>query len=414
MTRRQPKNPKRGGKSRHSDVESDDESHSFTSDTSHITTDSITSQQSRGSNASTASRKAKGEEEIVTSLEDQFYATVDEVEEKRASIRENALRRLVKLLSQKYLPDVLDLRIETVVDAMKRIIRREAVEGILAARVLSLCWLTHGANDDLYPGVARLLREVIKSGKAELRMACIDALAMISYMEGLDSTSTKELLQFFLGFVTPSTTPGITKSALDAYGLIYAQTAPHLTQESFNFVLDKHLGMLGSDDLDVRIAAGENIAVLFEEVSEDVSYDKREELLRELGGLSADSDKSKAKKERAVQRSAFRDIFRTVEEGNVAPNVNLKFKHESVDFDSWAKIKQLYALRTALADGMNVHFLENPLIQEIFDLSFDSAYVPMTSTERRLQETYVGKAKAKGLAGARGKRNVVTFDEYEY
>lgn len=33
---------------------------------------------------------------------------------------------------------------------------------------------------------------------------CIDALAMISYMEGLDDTSIRELLQFFLSFVTPS------------------------------------------------------------------------------------------------------------------------------------------------------------------------------------------------------------------
>ena len=32
-----------------------------------------------------------------------------------------------------------------------------------------------------------------------------------------------------------------------------------------------------------------------------------------LCGNCKDSDKSKAKKERAVQRSAFRDIFRTVE-----------------------------------------------------------------------------------------------------
>lgn len=101
----------------------------------------------------------------------------------------------MKFLSQKYMPDVLESRIETLVDALKRIIRREAVEGILAVKgvvcdcslpircvirrilnhpyptVLSLCWVTHGSNDDVYHGVARLLREVIKSGKAELRMS---------------------------------------------------------------------------------------------------------------------------------------------------------------------------------------------------------------------------------------------------
>lgn len=85
MTRRQPKQSKRN-KARDADVDSDDESHSLTSDVSHITADSITSQQSRGSNASSAaSRKGRGsEEEVVTSVEDQFAQAVDDLEEKRA------------------------------------------------------------------------------------------------------------------------------------------------------------------------------------------------------------------------------------------------------------------------------------------------------------------------------------------
>ena len=66
-----------------------------------------------------------------------------------------------------------------------------------------------------------------------------------------------------------------------------------------------------------------------------------------------------------------------------------------------------------LIPPQSVHFLENPLIQDIFDLSFDTDHVPLTSTERRLQETYVGKARAKELSGARGKRNVVTYDDYD-
>ncbi|KAJ3054655.1 Interferon- developmental regulator 2 [Rhizophlyctis rosea] len=452
--------------------DSDDDAHSYSSDISHITADSAASLQSHNSNRSSSSKRGKSDEEVVSTFDEQFNQIVDDLDEKRTSTRENALRGLVKFLSQKYIPDVLESRVETIVESLRRIIRREALEGILAARgksgrtkphymkhtltgtsniVLSLCWITHGSNEVLYPGTSRILREVIKSGKTELKMACIDALAIISYMEDLNEVAIKEVLQFILPFVSVSNSHGVAKSAIDAYGLLCAQRQLWLSQESFNYVVDKHMPLLASDDVDVRVAAGENIAVLFEELPEHIIYERQDVLLSELGALTAGKNDSpeletathteaittlqtltKVKRRKtarfsdplsAISSGLWRYGFKfgiasiklcqaSEQEGD-APLITLKFKHETVDFDSWAKIKQLNALRAALGDGMSVHFLENSLIQEIFDLSFDSNYVPMTSTERRLQETYVGKAKAKGLSGARGKRNVVTYEDYD-
>nr|KAJ3422366.1 Interferon- developmental regulator 2 [Polyrhizophydium stewartii] len=95
-------------------------------------------------------------------------------------------------------------------------------------------------------------------------------------------------------------------------------------------------------------------------------------------------------------------------QSNVAPMEKIKIKHETVECDSWSKIRQLNAFRDIVGEGLSVHFRENPLLQHVFHLSFDGpAPGKITSTERRLYQTIVGKARTKALKQMRGTRAAV-------
>lgn len=74
--------------------------------------------------------------------------------------------------------------------------------------------------------------------------------------------------------------------------------------------------LLESPHLDVRVSAGEALAVIFElgrEHSDDYEQDWALDLIENLRGLAFDSSKSRAKKDRKQQRASFRDILRYIE-----------------------------------------------------------------------------------------------------
>lgn len=75
-------------------------------------------------------------------------------------------------------------------------------------------------------------------------------------------------------------------------------------------------GMLDSPHLEVRMAAGEVVALMLERGRQYDTYyewEASEQLLDKLRQLATDSHKYRAKKDRKAQRSSFRDILKYVE-----------------------------------------------------------------------------------------------------
>lgn len=74
--------------------------------------------------------------------------------------------------------------------------------------------------------------------------------------------------------------------------------------------------LLQSPHLEVRLCAGEAIALIYElgrEFSTDFQEDFTAELVENLRGLATDSHKYRAKKDRKQQRATFRDILHFIE-----------------------------------------------------------------------------------------------------
>jgi len=211
---------------------------------------------------------------------------------------------------------------------------------------------------------------------------------------------TFELLNFFAEIIITNgksvnaINDGATLTgALNAYGLLYAglwgdsKKVAGMAREEFERVMPAHIKQLESSTMEVRVASGENIALMFETLGIGRGVDSAEEwgqhddesdegyfdhnemgrLTQLLSTLATDSNRHRGKTERKIQRSAFRDILKTVEEGDRAQQVKLKFKKQTIYFSTWAKIIELNAFRDVLAEGLHVHFLENELLQDIFN-----------------------------------------------
>ena len=63
----------------------------------------------------------------------------------------------------------------------------------------------------------------------------------------------------------------------------------------------------------------------------------------------------------------MKDVLETIENGKEAPTYKLIINDKTIEFYNWCDIITLNFLKEILQNGLNVHFIENPLIQQIFD-----------------------------------------------
>lgn len=92
--------------------------------------------------------------------------------------------------------------------------------------------------------------------------------------------------------------------------------------------MQRIVNLLDSNSLEIRIAAGEIIAVMLELLKDYDCIDEwepDEDVLNKLKELATDSHKFRAKKDRKAQRSVFRDIIRYIEVGIRVPNGYVKY-----------------------------------------------------------------------------------------
>ncbi|RIA80969.1 interferon-related developmental regulator-domain-containing protein [Glomus cerebriforme] len=327
------------------------------------------------------------------SWEDEVLQSIDNLEEKRTSTREDALAKLIRLLSHKYAANILNSRRDTLLDMLNRSVKKDKSykENKLAVK--------GEGQETMYHDVLSLLKYTITNTvSTEVKSACIKTLALACFIAG-SQTEAFELLDFFVEIIITNgksvnaINDGVTlTSALNAYGLLYAglwgdsKKVAGMAREEFERVMPAHIKQLESSTMEVRVASGENIALMFETLGigkvdsteewgqeqDDESdegyfdYNEMGRLTQLLSTLAKDSNRHRGKTERKVQRSAFRDILKTVEDGERVQE-KLKFKKQTIYFSTWAKIVELNAFRDVLAEGLHVHFLENELLQDLFN-----------------------------------------------
>ena len=233
----------------------------------------MTRTSSRMSQLSVASSHGgQGEgDQAPLSIADQVGGCIEDFEDKRASTRFQATQRLLKLLSNKFLTlqDVAEKDIDEICNLSRKLVGADGPESKDYCLVLSAIWITFGSHSDRYHTVSKTLSHAIKNASTGLKCFAISALALISILEEYENM--QDLLSSLFAVLDPDKKDkeeDVYASALLGYGLVYGNGQYRLEQEELNTVIDRHLELLQSSILDVRFAAGENLAMFVEDLRE--------------------------------------------------------------------------------------------------------------------------------------------------
>ncbi|KAJ8965275.1 hypothetical protein NQ314_004238 [Rhamnusium bicolor] len=201
-------------------------------------------------------------------------------------------------------------------------------------------------------------------GEVIILMQQLEAIFSASYLKGDGAVPN----------IAPETAT-FHASALSAWSLLFTLITPGNIGTMINSKslpsLEKLSELLKSAHLEVRMAAGEALVLIYElgrEESEVFEEDFAMDVSETLKQLATDSHKYRAKKDRKQQRATFRDILQFIENGTIS-DVQIKFGKEVLLLDTWTRRKQYDTLCNILGPSINIHLTENELLRDIFEIT---------------------------------------------
>jgi len=356
-------------------------------------------------------------------FEDKFLECLDNTLLKSAQSRVNALKGLQSALQKKYIADFLLDRRETVSDNLLKCLRKgRGEEQALAAGCLALMAVQLGPEaEDLMTSVQSVLTTVMTDNASSVRARgeCACSLSVITLLccDDLEKTkaTTRALEDIFKrgygkGENSPTVSPEMSwlmSAALSSWCLLLTVAPQYEVQTHINNHLGPLQDLLQNSDVDLRMSAGEAVALLYElarDCDEDFEHEDEETLCELLKSLATDSVKHRAKKDRRQQRSCFRDIQRFVVEGESPSEIVKLGKENLLEICSWSQKRQYDCLCHILLSGTSVHLKANPMLREMFELGPPGQDVySHTKSLSKQQRTFINAAAFKARTKARSK-----------
>lgn len=348
---------------------------------------------------------------------------IDLAGQKSGAGRVKALEALCSGLLKRYAPDFLENQQMTVCDVVQRSVKKgKGGEVVSGARLAVLLALQLADCEEVYRELKPVLIQITgdRTAAPGARAAVATALAGLCFLGGgemAEVVSTMEVLEgVFSGSfakkdgTVPTVNPELQAlhcAALSSWSLLLTL----LSSGDVFRVADKHVqhlrGLLESSDVDLRMTAGESLALVLE-FSYDYDSDYEPEdlagLIVTVKQLATDSTKSRSKKDRKEQRSTFRDVLRGVEEGE-PPSQKVKFGREMLRLESWFICLQYQWFCKQLGSGMNLHLASNYMLREIFELGNPLPALDGTSSDKPSKEerNAANQLARKIRTGIRGK-----------
>ncbi|CAF1588794.1 unnamed protein product, partial [Adineta ricciae] len=320
-------------------------------------------------------------------LEEKLDSAIEGLRNKDLKTRESSLRSLQVIFSQKFIPELVSDRSESLTEQLIACLKKgNESEGKLAATVATLFYIQLGEPNDegfqqFRDALLPVLRDETKS--ASLRRSYAQAVGMICFIASEDISSTVDLMKTLEAIFSKSyllndgTSPILTHdvqelhaAALSSWCLLLSTMPNNHAHDLVRlYAPEKIPGLIESSDADLRNQAGEAIAVLYEIAQEinSIFAEPPESLLTTLDKKATDSVKYKGKKEKRLQRATFREIFNFFAEGT-SPQFTIKFAREVLEISSWTGRLYYNGFSGLLGTGMNVHLKENSFLRSVFNL----------------------------------------------
>ena len=321
--------------------------------------------------------------------------------------REECLTSYVRILTAHHLADELYGRLADLIPALVRSIKVESTERetILALKAIALTIVSF--QDDIsYDGVAAQLKRTISDSQSlPTKAAAIHCLGTCVAFCGAGEEEISEVLNFLLeiassdgSFVGATDDADTVTAALQEYGFLttYLEDLEGESEDAAVTFVDQ----LDSENVHVQIAAGENIALLYEksytpleedeaasdfEETEDNSssgedsgnsdgpklvkrynaYHNTYEVLEKVQSLASLSTRKLNKHDKRKLHQSFASVQITVEnprlglQTNNASKMTVRIHQEGeMKVDRWWKLMRLNALRRLLQGGFVNHYFE--------------------------------------------------------
>lgn len=323
---------------------------------------------------------------VVEKFEEKLMQAIENASEKSQQTRTQALQVMNEIFMHHSMYDFIEERHVTIVDIIEKSLKRgKGQEQALAAKMAALLLIQLQGDEDIVKTLAPLLQHTAldKSATSDARAKCCLSLALLHFLGGDDVGDLILLCQMYEGIFsgsylkgdnTPSTANAdagtLHAAALGAWALLLTlipsgDIVSLIETKQILGAFKNLMGMLQSQHLDVRMAAGEVIALLLESGrghDEDFLEEYIPELIEMTKLLATDSQKFRAKRERKQQRATFRDVLHYVEE-EISPEIAIQVGNgvtkEQLILDSWSVSHQYNQICNALGSGMNIHLLEN-------------------------------------------------------
>ncbi|MGH0127012.1 UNVERIFIED_CONTAM: hypothetical protein FKN15_071435 [Acipenser sinensis] len=353
-----------------------------------------------------------------------------------AKARQSALGGLKTAMASKILYEFILERRMTITDSIERCLKKgKGDEQCAAASLACLLCIQLGAgieSEDVFKTLKPIFKNILADGTANIqtRQACATSLGVCSLVAAddiLDVYATMECFEslFAKSYVKEDGTRSVNNAQTTVLHinalLSWTLLLTICSNTEVKNILKKHLpklpSLLDCDDVNMRIAAGETLALLFElarDVDAEFEYEDLESLCAKLRALATDGNKHRAKNDKRKQRPVFRDVLRAVEEGEFQTEM-IKFGAERMYIDSWV-IKRTYdAFTEFVGSGMNYHLQANEFIRNVFELGppmmVDAATLKamkISRFERHLYNAAAFKARTKARNKFRDKRKCST------
>lgn len=363
-------------------------------------------------------------------FEDKMKDAMDLATEKSAATRIKGIDLLYNAMLKRYVPDFMEGRKVTITDIIEKSLKKGKGGEITAAAKLSLLLGVQLIDaSEVYQELKGIMLQMVtdttQSVPARSSVALsVSGLCFIAGGDLAEVVRVMDILKSILVASMPKPDGSIGKisaesndvhtSCLSGWALLSTLLSPGQIHENIDGDLLLLRCLLCSSDVDLRITAGETIALLLEAAydhDEEYVPDNMNELLSELKQLATDSSKSKSKKDRKEQRSSFRDVLRAVEEAE-QPSETVKFGKEILKIQCWFSKIQYDWFCKMMGPGINTHLSTNLMLREIFELGptinlLETDAHKLTKTQRNAANQQAFKLRTQQRSKHRDKRSVV-------
>ncbi|KAK6110526.1 Interferon-related developmental regulator (IFRD) family protein [Brugia pahangi] len=323
---------------------------------------------------------------------DQLDGFLDKATNKNISIRFAAMGNIKTLLTEKYIALDLEKWTTTLIYITDKALRKTDKEAKIAASLSILISIQLGEKvaSEMEPVVSLLCQLCSDPARnIQLRSHCARSVALCTFLcleqptSILSSVAT--LRSIWVTAKSSAASVELFCAALSGWSLLIHQGGPEALRLA---LLDepKLSTFLDGIHLEMRLSAGKALAVLHEAAvmtfGDKYRFPNQQHLLDIFANLTTDSLKSRAKKDRKIQRFTFRQMYASIKEQE-APIFDVRFGDETLSINSCRK-KLLYEFICDVLHGSIIsHLKMNAILREQFDLKPAIEIFPMKMEKLR-------------------------------